>query len=284
MDVWGNVAAMKTNGVASCTAIKSEKTPEQMIDEAISGGAKLLEKSLEALAQAKFIKPSLDDKKLLSDEVLAEKTKLEEKGLAVNIRPDGKFVVQAQEGASAWVSSADIKNVAVLKGDFEIYNDEPQSDVEFANLESVEGNFTISGFDDECRIIGSPNWGYACDVKFPSLKQVTGDVNVQGSACYLDLNSLETVGGTVNIGASCQSDNEVYLNNIKSIGGDLNIQAGLVSSSPEIFGAVEGTMNAIPPKSHYTDGFGACLRIGEGANAKYYEFTTEEGVIKKYTI
>ena len=285
MDVWGNVAAMKANGVASCTAIKSEKTPEQMIEETIAGGAKLLEKSLEALAQAKVVKSSKSlQQPQLSDEVLAKKAKLEEKGLDVTVRPDGKFAVQAQEGSSSWVSSADIKNVAVLKGDFEIYNDEPQSDVEFPNLESVEGNFTISGFADECRTIGSPNWGYACDVKFPNLKEITGNVDIQGSACYLDLNSLENVGGTVNIGASCQSDNEVYLNNVKSIGGDLNIQAGLVSSSPQIFGAVEGTMNAIPPKSHYTDGFGACLRIGEGTNAKYYEFTTEEGVIKKYTV
>ena len=146
MDVWGNVAAMKTNGVASCTAIKSEKTPEQMIEETIAGGAKLLEKSLEALAQAKVVKSSKSlQQPQLSDEVLAKKAKLEEKGLDVTVRPDGKFIVQAQEGSSSWVSSADIKNVAVLKGDFEIYNDEPQSDVEFPNLESVEGNFTISG-------------------------------------------------------------------------------------------------------------------------------------------
>lgn len=278
----GNVSALNAVGNVYSYCKQSEVKPSEMIDSTIDGGAELLAKSLKAIAQGWMIKNTPE--KSLSSETLEQKTTLEQAGLNVIVRPDGKFIVEAQQNKNVLIASSDIKNVAVLKGNFEIYNNEPQSDVEFPNLETIEGDFTISGFHDECRTIGSQNWGYACDVKFPNLKKVAGDVNVQNSACYLDLNALETVCGSLNVGASCQSDNEIYLKNIQLINGDFNIQAGSVSSSSQIFAAVEGTMNAIPPKSNYTNGFGTCLKIGENPNAKYYEFTTEVGVIKKYAI
>lgn len=250
-----------------------------------TGSSELLEKSLQALAQGwTDVRPfEKTENQTLSTKELEQKAKLEQKGLTVTVRPDGKFIVEAPKDNVNWLSSEDIRNAAILKGNFEIYNGAPQSDVEYPNLELVEGNLTISGFNDECRTSG-PNWGYACDVIFSNLKEVTGDFNIFNSACQLYLDSLEEVGGTLNIGASAQIDNIVFINNIEAIGGDLNIQGGTVQSSPQIFSAVEGTMNAIPPESKWQNGFGTTLQVGEGKKAKYYEFTTEPAVIKKYTI
>ena len=99
---------------------------------------------------------------------------------------------------------------------------------------------------------------------------------------YLD--SLDEVGGTLNIAEGCETDNIVHIPNIQHVGGDFNIQGGTVIASPQIFMAVDGTMNAVPPESKFTNGFGSTLQVGEDEKAKYYEFTTQEGVIKKYTI
>ena len=271
----GEINHQKQPEVSSSTIINLEK----------AGGSELLEKSLEAMAQGWGDLRKLENVStpVLTEKQMEEKTKLEEKGLSVTVRPDGKFIVEAEKDKSVFLSSSNIENVAVLKGNFEIYNGHPQSDVEYKNLESVVGNLTISGFDDECRTSG-PNWGYACDVEFSNLKEVTGDFNIQNSACQLYLDSLEKVGGSFNVGESCQSDNQVFLNNIETIKGDFSIQVGCVHSTPQIFAAVEGTMNAIPPKSHSLGGFGSSLIIGQHPNEKYYEFTTQEGVIKKYTI
>ena len=271
----GDINYPKKEDVTSSTIISLEKT----------GGSELLEKSLEALAQGwADIRPfEKAPAPTLSTEQLEQKEKLEKKGLTVTVRPDGKFIVEAQEGKFAWVSSEDIRNAAVLKGDFEVYNGTPQSDVEYPNLETADGNIVIAGFNDECRTAG-PNWGYACDVKFPNLKQVTGDFHIQSSACQMYLDSLEEVGGTLNIADGCETDNVVNIPNIQHIGGDFNIQGGTVITSPQIFMAVDGTMNAVPPKSKFTNGFGSTLQVGEGEKAKHYEFTTQEGVIKKYTI
>lgn len=273
--VVGDINYPKKEDITSSTIIGLEKT----------GGSELLEKSLEALAQGWADVKAFEKtpEPTLSTEQLKQKEKLEEKGLAVTVRPDGKFIVETETDKNAWLSSEDIRNVAVFKGNLSIYNGAPQSDVEYPNLESVEGDFTISGFDDECRTSG-PNWGYACDVNFSNLKQVTGNINISNSACQLYLNSLEKVGGNLNIDASSHIDNIVFLNNIESIDGDFNIQAGSVHTTPQIFSAVEGTMNAIPPQSRWVNGFGTTLQVGEGDKAKYYEFTTEPEVIKKYTI
>lgn len=267
----------KKSDVSASTIIALEK----------SNGSELLQKSLNLLAQKGWSDVrKIENKDLeptLSEKQVEQKAKLEKQGFNVTVRPDGKFIVEAQKDKSTWISSEDIKNVAVFKGDLNIYNGEPQSDVEYPNLEVVLGNFVIAEFDDECRSSG-PNWGYACDVVFPNLKEITGNLDVQNSACQLYLNSLEKIGGTFNVDASSQIDNQVFLQNIETIGGDLNIQAGSVKTSPQIFAAVEGTMNAIPPKSHWSNGFGTSLQVGEYPNIKYYEFTTEKEVIKKYTL
>ena len=271
----GDINHQKQPEVSSSTIINLEK----------AGGSELLEKSLEAMAQGWGDLRKLENVStpVLTEKQMEEKTKLEEKGLNVTVRPDGKFIVESEKDKYHWISSHDISNIAILKGDFEIYNGTPQSDVEYSNLETVDGNIVIAGFNDECRTAG-PNWGYACDVKFPNLKQVTGDFHIQSSACQMYLDSLKEVGGTLNIADGCETDNVVNIPNIQHIGGDFNIQGGTVITSPQIFMAVDGTMNAVPPKSKFTNGFGSTLQVGEDEKAKYYEFTTQEGVIKKYTI
>ena len=284
MQIGGNVPGAKLvgdihhqtkDGVGDSTIIAHEK----------EGGAELLQSTLEALAQGKTgIRPfEKTPEPTLSEKQLEEKKKLEEQGLNVTVRPDGKFIVEAEKDKYSWIFSNDMSNIAILKGDFQIINGTPQSDVEYPNLETADGTIVIAGFNDECRTAG-PNWGYACDVKFPNLKQVTGDFHIQSSACQMYLDSLEEVGGTLNIAEDCEPDNVVNIPNIQHIGGDFNIQCGTVITSPQIFMAVDGTMNAVPPKSKFTDGFGSTLQVGQGEKAKHYEFTTQEGVIKKYTI
>ena len=159
----GDINYPKKEGVTSSTIIGLEK----------SAGSELLEKSLQALAQGwadvkAFEKTS---EPTLSAEQLEQKEKLENKGLTVTVRPDGKFIVEAKEGKYACVSSEDIKNAAVLKGDFEVYNGAPQSDVEYSNLETVVGNLTICDFDDECRTSG-PNWDMLVMLNFQILKKL----------------------------------------------------------------------------------------------------------------
>ena len=276
LNVVGDINHQTKDGVGDSTIIAHEK----------EGGAELLKNTLDALARGLGdVKKNQNQPEVtLSPQQIAEKSKLEENGLSVTVRPDGKFIVEAEEDKNVFLSSDNIKNVAVLKGNFEVYNGTPQSDVEYSNLETVDGNIIISGFNDECRTAG-PNWGYACDVKFPNLKQVTGDFHIQSSACQMYLDSLKEVGGTLNIADGCETDNVVNIPNIQHIGGDFNIQGGgTVITSPQIFMAVDGTMNAVPPKSKFTNGFGSTLQVGEGDKAKYYEFTTQEGVIKKYNI
>ena len=80
-------------------------------------------------------------------------------------------------------------------------------------MESVVGNLTISGFDDECRTSG-PNWGYACDVEFPNLKEVTGNLSdeVKAEVGFDTTVILCASHDTASAVASCSvGDNGVYI-------------------------------------------------------------------------
>lgn len=257
-----NKISNSVNNVVNSTSFKcncSNNNPEQKTTTAEN--SQLLAKSLDALAQGWTINTPKED-------VIVQKKALEQKGFNVSVRDDGKFVISGNN----IISHKDLKNVAEIKGNVQIISGD-NCNKNFSDLESVDGTLSLTGFNEECRESGE-NWGYACDVKFPALKEITGDLKIQKCAANIYLNDLQKIGGSLTVESNSESDNIVHLGNIEEIKGDLNIQTGTVEANSNIFAAVDGKLNAIPPENGYK-GF---LKT---SNKTKFEFLPEAEMIKK---
>lgn len=211
-------------------------------------------------------------------QILKEKEQLENAGFNVEINPDKTLTVSVKDSSGMQrVGISLLKNVSEINGNVEIYNDSDQLNVKREKLTSINGDVRISGFNDECRETDAANWGYACFIDFPNLKNV-GNLTVSNSACYLHFAKLSQIDGTFTVDSSCESDNRVYLPKISEVKGDFNIQKGTVETSPAIFNAVDGKLNAIPPESYES------YLIVSDEKSMYesiYIFTNTPEIIKK---
>ena len=213
--------------------------------------------------------------------LLAQKEELEKAGFDVKIQPNNLLSITSKDTETPTrVGITLLKNVSEINGNVIIYNDDRQFNADVRDLKTINGNVNLYGFNSECRENGASNWGYACEIKFPNLETV-GNLTVKNSACYLVMPKLANVKGSFNVDSSCDYDNVVYVPGIKNIQGDLNIQRGNVVSSPAIFNAVEGSMNAVPPLAE-TNGY---LTVKSKNTESIYLFTNEpEKIVKEKTI